>query len=323
MSQKSKRCFVISPIGEEESKIRKDADLVLKHIIRPPVEGAGFTIIRADQIEKTGLITNQIIEHVIESELVVADLSGKNPNVFYELALRHAVRKPLIQLIRRGEELPFDVAAMRTIPYDTDVETADKAKQSISSFLNSSESDPAETESPISAAIDLYSSKDVKSSTSNQLARIRNDVGRILVDLQNVGATTLYDADDIMQELAKMNASIGNSVGEKANFNNRLLGFFADQKGKSGAYPQYMIVTRTACALEDDFPHLANKLKSTINLDNGDVDELALLLVQEEIASTAQNLTARGFGPEGRLLRTIGLVEQVLNIMTDDSIYPD
>lgn len=240
MDKADKRCFVISPIGEEDSKVRKDADLVLKHIIRPPIEAEGFNIVRADQIEKSGLITNQIIEHVLESELVVADLSGRNPNVFYELALRHAVRKPLIQLIRRGEELPFDVAGMRTITYDVDVESADKTKQSISAFLTSY-SPSMEAESPISAAIDLYANKEGKSSTSTQLTRIRNDVGRILVEIQNAGSTTLFDADDLMGKLSSIEKKLASTAGPKSTFSVRLLEYYADRKEKAPEYPGYMV----------------------------------------------------------------------------------
>jgi hypothetical protein len=61
------------------------------------------------------MITTQVIRHLIEAPLVVADLTGNNPNVYYELALRHAAAKPLIQLIEEGSALPFDIAGMRTI----------------------------------------------------------------------------------------------------------------------------------------------------------------------------------------------------------------
>jgi hypothetical protein len=64
------------------------------------------------------MITRQVIEHLIRSRLVIADLSFHNPNVFYELALRHAVRLPIVQIIRAGERIPFDVHQMRTIVID-------------------------------------------------------------------------------------------------------------------------------------------------------------------------------------------------------------
>lgn len=114
----NRTCFVIAPVGEPDSDVRKRSDQILKHVIQPAVKGLGFDAVRADQISEPGIITTQVIQHIIDDPLVVADLSGRNPNVFYELAIRHALRKPYVQLIQRGERIPFDVAAIRTIEVD-------------------------------------------------------------------------------------------------------------------------------------------------------------------------------------------------------------
>src|SRR5215217_1908457 len=111
----SKSCFVIAPIGERDSEIRKRSDKVLRQIIRPAVKECGYEAVRADEIEKPGLISRQVVRRIMDDDLVVADLTGHNPNVFYELAVRHAVGKPLVQLIDRDEKVPFDVSTMRTI----------------------------------------------------------------------------------------------------------------------------------------------------------------------------------------------------------------
>ncbi len=95
-----KTCFVIAPIGDPDSDIRRRSDQILKHIIKPAVGKCGYDAIRADQISEPGMITHQVIEHVVGDPLVVADLTGQNPNVFYELAIRHAIRKPFVPLIR-------------------------------------------------------------------------------------------------------------------------------------------------------------------------------------------------------------------------------
>jgi YheO-like PAS domain-containing protein len=110
-----KRCFVIAPIGEPGSRIRRRSDRVLEEIIRPAVKECGYKAVRADEIDDPGVITKQVVRHISTDALVVADLTGHNPNVFYELAIRHSLRKPLIQLIAQGEQIPFDVREMRTI----------------------------------------------------------------------------------------------------------------------------------------------------------------------------------------------------------------
>jgi hypothetical protein len=76
-------------------------------------------VIRADAIDKPGIITRQIIEYIMRSRLVIADLSFHNPNVFYELALRHSVKLPILQVVRSSDRVPFDVNQMRTIQIDT------------------------------------------------------------------------------------------------------------------------------------------------------------------------------------------------------------
>ena len=99
-------CFVIAPIGDPESQIRKRSDQVLKHVIGPAVASCGYRALRADQISEPGMITSQVIQHIVEDPLVVADLTDRNPNVFYELAIRHAIRRPLVQLIKKGNKSP-------------------------------------------------------------------------------------------------------------------------------------------------------------------------------------------------------------------------
>src|SRR5688500_11983423 len=116
--QQKPLCFVISPIGAEGSDIRKRADQVLCHIIAPAVEACGYDYKRGDQIAAAGVITAQVTHLLMNCPLVIADLSGHNPNVFYELSIRHSVSKPCIQMIDAQDKVPFDVADQRTILYD-------------------------------------------------------------------------------------------------------------------------------------------------------------------------------------------------------------
>jgi hypothetical protein len=112
-------CFVISPIGEDGSEFRKHANMILGSFIEPALQNLGLKVVRADQIASSGIITKQIAQYVWNSRLVIADLSFHNPNVFYELALRHAANKPVIQLIRMADKIPFDLQQSRTIMIDT------------------------------------------------------------------------------------------------------------------------------------------------------------------------------------------------------------
>lgn len=112
-------CFYITTIGEENSIERKHSDLFLGSIVEPALEQLNLKVIRADKIDKPGMITKQIIEYLSKAKLIIADLSFSNPNVFYELAIRHAFRLPTVQLIRKGDKIPFDINNSRTIEIDT------------------------------------------------------------------------------------------------------------------------------------------------------------------------------------------------------------
>jgi hypothetical protein len=119
-----KMCFVITPIGDDDSQERRHANMVLKSVIEPIVSELGLAARRADQIEKAGLITQQIFEHLARARLCIADLSFSNANAFYELGVRHMCKLPTIQIIRKGDKIPFDVSQGRTIRIDmTDVYT--------------------------------------------------------------------------------------------------------------------------------------------------------------------------------------------------------
>jgi hypothetical protein len=111
-------CFYITAIGPADSDARKHSNLFLESIVEPAIKTVGLNVVRADQIDKPGVITRQIIEYLLKARLVVADLSFNNANVFYELALRHAARLPIVQIIQFGDPIPFDINQMRTITID-------------------------------------------------------------------------------------------------------------------------------------------------------------------------------------------------------------
>lgn len=114
-----KVCFIVSTIKDANTPERTHADAILNQYIEKSLDGTGLKAVRADKIGELGMISRQIIEYVINSKLVVVDLSFHNPNVFYELALRHVTGKPTVQVTRASDKLPFDVGNARTIPIDT------------------------------------------------------------------------------------------------------------------------------------------------------------------------------------------------------------
>ncbi len=174
----SKRCFMIGPIGAVGSAERKRSDQVLKHIFAPAALACGYEVpVRADHISDPGTITRQIVERLLEDPLVLADLTDRNANVFYELAIRHAVFKPVVQIIKAGESIPFDVAVMRTVQVDlTDPDSVEAAREEVVKQIRAVEADPSHVDTPLASAIDVL---DARKGGRSDAAKILEELGRL------------------------------------------------------------------------------------------------------------------------------------------------
>ena len=109
---------MISPIGEPGSEVREHADDVLVEIIQPAVEEAGYDVHRADHASGPGKITEEMFDWIFNDDLIIAILSDRNPNVYFELAVAQSAARPVIMMIVSKEQLPFDVKDERVIKYD-------------------------------------------------------------------------------------------------------------------------------------------------------------------------------------------------------------
>ena len=137
-SENMKKCFVVSPIGGEGTEIRSNADKLFKHIIKPVCENCGFDAERVDQLCDADSITQTIVNKLESADLVIADMTGHNPNVFYEMGYRARTKKPMIHLKRKGDSLPFDVNTIRTLEYDlTDLDSVEEVKERLKKTIES------------------------------------------------------------------------------------------------------------------------------------------------------------------------------------------
>ncbi|HRL76892.1 MAG TPA: hypothetical protein PK440_16415 [Candidatus Accumulibacter phosphatis] len=136
-------CFVIMPFGEKDDHGKLiDFDAVYRELIKPAVESLAqdriqIRCLRCDEVEKSGLIHERMINYILDAEVAVVDISTANPNVYYELGVRHALRDRVTVLIRReGTRNPFNIAGMNTIDYDdSDPEKVARAQSMIRSFI--------------------------------------------------------------------------------------------------------------------------------------------------------------------------------------------
>jgi hypothetical protein len=103
-------CFVLMPFGVEMDSIYTSG-------IKPAIEAQAMRCKRADEHFTSDEIMVQVLDDILRAEIVVADLSSHNPNVFYELGLAHAIKDNVILLTQPTEGLPFDISGFRHFPY--------------------------------------------------------------------------------------------------------------------------------------------------------------------------------------------------------------
>lgn len=129
-------CFVMMPFGQWYDRYYQD-------IYIPAIRDAGFEPVRADELFSTGSVVEQIWEQIEKSKVLLAELTDKNANVFYELGLAHAARKPVVFTAGRVDDVPFDLRHLRVIVYETrEPQWADKLQRLITDYLRNAAKDP-------------------------------------------------------------------------------------------------------------------------------------------------------------------------------------
>lgn len=112
----NKRCFIITPIGNSSDDIRRHTDGIIDAVLEPVLTEFEYRLIVAHRINKTGSINKQVINGIYDADLIIANLTGLNANVMYELAFAHSIGKPTIMIAEDGvTKLPFDISTERTI----------------------------------------------------------------------------------------------------------------------------------------------------------------------------------------------------------------
>lgn len=141
------QCFVLMPFAS-------DMQLVYEHGIKPLVESMSLRCKRGDEIYSENSILGDIWKEIQASEIIIADLTGKNPNVMYELGLCHALWKKVILLSQNSADIPFDLKVWRVILYDYSFEGSARLKDELMRAIQS-----IRAEDTFEAALVPYSGK--------------------------------------------------------------------------------------------------------------------------------------------------------------------
>lgn len=189
-NETKEKCFIITPIGEDTDPIRRHIDGIIDAAIKPALSDK-YEVLAAHHISKPGSITKQVIEAIYNAKLVVANLTDRNPNVMYELALRHAIGKPVIMIVERGTPVPSDIIMQRVVLYSNDakgvLELRDDLKKAESEIVFEEKSGPiVEVLGDISHDADMLQKVAAKDSDSmepleyilQRLDRIENSISQ-------------------------------------------------------------------------------------------------------------------------------------------------
>jgi hypothetical protein len=204
-------CFFISPIGAEGSEVRCRSDAVNNFIVKPAVASLGLRTVRADEVDRPGQMTLDVFRHVVNAKAAVADLTGANPNVFYELAVRHTVQLPVVLIVDEHEvaALPFDINQMRVISLDhRDLASVDRAKAAITAHLT--EALAGAVDSPIGTMLNVEALSH-GGSAEQALAELSTQVeglGGLVLDLHRGMATQDSDRSKGLSGLTLGQASL-------------------------------------------------------------------------------------------------------------------
>ncbi len=189
-----KNCFFVSPIGDEDSSERKNSNVVIDVFLAPACEKTGYKLIRSDQEANIEKLDQSIINHLKNDELVICDLTGYNPNVFYEFGYRQALKLPLIPIITQGSKIPMDVSTLRTITYTTtDVSKTKEIISKLIETINAIQSDESMMTSD-------YSSDMTSSNIGQTLLTIQDqiaDVKDLITERNN------QNVDEVAKQVAK------------------------------------------------------------------------------------------------------------------------
>jgi len=134
-----KRCFVIIPFGKKQDLGNQqviDFDEVYEYIIKEVAEKLGLEVIKCDEIQGAGWIHRDMLEHIYRDDVAIVDITTRNPNVFYELGVRHALRRSVTVLMKQKDtDIPFDIRGMRILDYDTTLRGSAAARQQLEEFI--------------------------------------------------------------------------------------------------------------------------------------------------------------------------------------------
>ncbi len=187
--QQRKRCFVIMPISETKSCTEEEWTHIFDQMIKPAVTGSklGFTCDRVKPM--TGNLIKDILNELNTADVVIADLTDRNPNVFYELGVRHTLRNRTILVAQNEDDIPSDLQSYWVVIYEKGLAGVENFKRKIREILKGMRDNPEKADSPV---FDFLIAKNItllsqeKSATVKKLTALLSELSYNLKQIDTV-----------------------------------------------------------------------------------------------------------------------------------------
>lgn len=235
MENKKNTCFIMMPISDPEGYEKGHFRRVYEHLIKPACEKANFIPTRADEEVKANLIVLDIIRKILDSDIIICDLSSKNPNVMYELGIRQAFNKKSILIKDIKTNRVFDIQGMRTIDYDHNLRI-DEVQKSINDIALALRATHEEKGEDVNSLIQLLSIKPASIPNSMELSKesslildVLNDISNRLSKIENKSV----NKTSTVVEQSERDKSMRSWLGDKLFDGTKSVGVLVDIHGDS------------------------------------------------------------------------------------------
>lgn len=184
--EETKKCFIIMPVGKDNTITQEKSFGLLESVIKPVLCKMNIECVAPREITKTGAISKQIIEEIVNDSLVIANLTGLNPNVMYEVGIRHSIAKPIVTLCEEGTSLPFDISDQRNIFYKDSFSGLGKAIEDLTSFLLNVKDKVDDKDNPVySATKTIVNPNDNNIQIVDAIEQVTDDMSSLKTEFSN------------------------------------------------------------------------------------------------------------------------------------------
>lgn len=195
------KCFVIMPYGGEDPEKKKLFFGIYASIIKPAASRVGMDVIRSDLKQEPGSITADIIRDLAAADIVIADLTESNPNVFFELGIRHVLRKSgTVHIADVEASLPFDVAPYRVVRYSTQLADLETSISQLAEAIDRRMKQPGQSDNPVHDTLPAL--------PINYLATTSEALQNDLSTMQQTITKLEREREDLVQRLAQAGISV-------------------------------------------------------------------------------------------------------------------